>query len=225
MKNTKSFIWGLILVTLGILLGVKQFVDIDIFFDGWWTLFIIVPSFINLFFDEDKTGSLIGVVIGVLLLLSMQDLFDFDILWKLLLPIIIVIIGLSMIFKNCFNKDLNDKIKKLNSSKNNDSECFAAFSGQKLNYSNQEFNGKTLSAIFGGIDMDLREAKINDDVVINTTSVFGGIDIFVPSNVKVVVKSNSIFGGVSNKKKNSVDDKSKTIYINATCLFGGVDIK
>ena len=34
------------------------------------------------------------------------------------------------------------------------------------------------------------------------------------------------FGGADNKKKNKVDDdKAHTIYINATCIFGGIDIK
>ena len=38
---------------------------IDIFFDGWWTLFIIIPCFIGLFNDRDRTGNLIGLVVGV----------------------------------------------------------------------------------------------------------------------------------------------------------------
>ena len=70
----------------------------------------------------------------------------------------------------------------------------------------------------------MREAKIKEDVVINASSVFGGIDIIVPDDVNIKIKSNSIFGGVDNKKKNN-EDKKHTIYVNASCLFGGVDIK
>ena len=62
-------------------------------------------------------------------------------------------------------------------------------------------------------------------VVINTCSVFGGIDIYVKEDTKVLIKSTSLFGGVENKKKTETNDKSKTIYINAFCMFGGVDIK
>ena len=50
-------------------------------------------------------------------------------------------------------------------------------------------------------------------------------DIYIPDNCKVKIKSNSIFGGVSNNKKCNVDDNSYTIYINASCMFGGVEIK
>ena len=56
------------------------------------------------------------------------------------------------------------------------------------------------------------------------SSIFGGIDIIVPKDVNIKVTSTSIFGGVENKVKNNTTNK-KTIYINATCLFGGVDIK
>ena len=70
----------------------------------------------------------------------------------------------------------------------------------------------------------MREAKIKEDVVINTSAIFGGIDIIVADDVNIKIKSNSIFGGVNNKKKNNTD-KKYTIYVNASCLFGGVDIK
>ena len=46
----------------------------------------------------------------------------------------------------------------------------------------------------------------------------------LPDDVNVHVKATPIFGGVSNKLRNHKDNK-KTIYIDAFCLFGGVDIK
>ena len=62
-------------------------------------------------------------------------------------------------------------------------------------------------------------------MVINCFSVFGGVDLIVPSDVNVVVKSNSVFGGVENKNNNKKNDKNKTIYVNATAIFGGIDLK
>ena len=54
---------------------------------------------------------------------------------------------------------------------------------------------------------------------------FGGIDIYVPTNVNVKVNSNSIFGGVSQKNRRPNDPNAVTVYVNATCMFGGVEIK
>ena len=224
MNKFTSLLWGLVLIIVGIILGCNALglTSINIFFDGWWTLFIIVPCFIGLFNDNDKTGSIIGIVIGVFLLLCCQEILNFEMFWKLLIPCILVVIGLSIVLKNILGKNITDEIKKINKS-NNDDYC-STFSSQKVNI-DEEFKGTTMSAIFGGIELDLRNAKIEEDVVINTSSIFGGIDLYVPENVNIKIKSTSIFGGVDDKRKNRKNDSKYTIYINATCLFGGVEIK
>ena len=119
MKKFRGVLWGLVLITIGVIFSLKalNIADIDIFFEGWWTLFIIVPSIIGLLSDDDKTGPLIGLIVGVLLFLSVRDIIDIEILWKLLVPTVLIIIGLSLIFKNMFNKDVSDRIHKIN--KNN----------------------------------------------------------------------------------------------------------
>ena len=66
MNNMKSILWGVVLVLLGVLVGTNSLgiTNIDIFFDGWWSLFIIIPCFIGLFSNEDKTGNIIGLLVG-----------------------------------------------------------------------------------------------------------------------------------------------------------------
>ena len=66
---------------------------------------------------------------------------------------------------------------------------------------------------------------INGDCVINASAVFGGIDIYVPGGMNVKVNSTSIFGGVSGKERRNDPANQHTLYLNATCLFGGVEIK
>ena len=190
------------------------------------TLFIIVPCFIGLFKEREKTGNIIGLAIGVIFLLCCQDMIDFETVWKLLVPAILIIIGVSLIFKDAFGSKINEEIKKLNESKTKDGGYCATFSGQNIKFDGEKFNGTDLNAVFGGIKCDLRNAIIENDVVINTSSIFGGTEIYIPENVKVKVKSTSIFGGVDEKKQNKIENTdAHTIYINATCLFGGVEIK
>lgn len=62
-------------------------------------------------------------------------------------------------------------------------------------------------------------------MVINASSTFGGIEIYVPANVNVKTKSTSIFGGVENKSNTQVNENSHTVYINGTALFGDVEVK
>ena len=226
MQNKKNIILGIILIALGIIFGgnALNLFSINVFFKGWWTLFIIIPCLIGLITDEDKMGSLIGILIGVALLLGARDIVAYDLLWKLAVPVILVIIGLSIIFKDTCNKKITDKIKKINNGKNEEN-IFAAFSGQDVNFNKKEFNGKDLTAVFGGIKCDLSSSILKNDVVINANAIFGGIDIIVPKDVNVVIKSTSIFGGTGDKRTDKTETKNPTIYINATCLFGGVDVK
>ena len=227
MKNFGNILWGIVLIGIGLIIGGNALgiTNINIFFDGWWTLFIIIPCFIGLFKDSDKTGSLIGILIGIGLLLGCQDIIRFDLIWKLAFPVILIVIGLSLIFKDVFGDKISSEIKKLNENNNSKNSYCATFGGQNVNFDEEKFTGADVTAIFGGVKLDLKNAIIDQDVVINASAIFGGIDIYVPKNVKVKTKSVPIFGGVNNKANISPDEKSHTIYINGTAIFGGIEIK
>ncbi len=227
MKKFKSIIWGIILVAVGVIVALNalEITDIDIFFDGWWTLFIIVPCFIGVFTSREKFGNILGVAVGVFLLLCCQDILEFSMLWKLGLPVIIVAIGLKMIFGGLF-KNKSEKVMENIVINGGDTKKFgAAFSGTNANFSGEMFYGTELNAVFGGVDCDLRGAFIEQDCVIKANAIFGGIDIYVPEGVNVKVHSTSIFGGVDSKKHKNSPENPHTIFINANCLFGGIDIK
>lgn len=228
MKNISSIIWGLVLVAVGVILGgnAMGWFNIDVFFDGWWTLFIIVPCAIGFVTKPgERIGHLIGLAVGVFLLLGCLDVLSFETLWKLVFPIVVILVGLCMIFKNVFSTKFNEATKKLNEKINKDDEVGAVFGGQNVDMNGEEFKGRNISAVFGGVKFDLRKAKIKEDAVINASAIFGGIDILVPDDVIIVTKSNSIFGGVSNKKSSKAKEGAPTIYVNGMAIFGGVEIK
>ena len=225
MKRINKIIWGCVLLAVSAILILNTFgiTVIDIFFDGWWTLFIIVPSFIGLFNSNEKTGSIIGLLIGIFLLLACQNVLDFEIIWKLAVPVIIAVIGIKMIFGG-IGKD-KDIIKCTDENKENMKNAFAAFSGQDLNFDNEVFRGAEITAVFGGVKLDLRNAVFEGNTVVNACCIFGGADILLPDNVNVKINSNSLFGGIDNKKHKNSKDNIYTVYLNGTCIFGGVDVK
>ncbi|NLC48474.1 MAG: cell wall-active antibiotics response protein [Tenericutes bacterium] len=224
MKRKQNILWGIVFIILGIVIALNTLgiTNINIFFEGWWTLFIIVPSTIDLFNNKNKTGSIIWLLIGLALLLASQEIINFEIIWKLMLPTILVIIGFTLIFKDT---QVSNQIKKLNKKSNPDYEYCATFSSQNIIYDKEEFKGAEVNAIFGGVKLDLRKSIIKSDQVINVSAIFGGVDIFVPSNVNVKIKSTPIFGGVSDKTHTDGKKENYTIYINAVSIFGGVDLK
>lgn len=139
-----------------------------------------------------------------------------------MLPGIFVIIGLSIIFNEGIKGKIADKVKE--GKKNGLEDITATFGGQKTIKDNEEFKGANLDAVFGGVELDLRKANIEKEAVIKASAIFGGIEIYVPQDVNVKVKATPIFGGVSNKTLSN-ENNQKTIYIEAFCMFGGVDIK
>jgi len=229
MKKLRNTMWGIVLIVIGVIisLNVLKITNIDLFFDGFWTLFIIVPCAIGLFTEKDKKGNIIGLIIGVLLLLACRDLLDLGLVIKLIFPICLVGIGVSFIFKDAIGNKVSSKIKELNG-KNTEQKSFCAtFSGENVSFSGMSFEGASLTAVFGGLKCDLSNAVITEDAVVNATAIFGGIDIIVPKDMPIRVESTCIFGGVSNNVKEvlAADEHVPVIYINATCLFGGVTIK
>lgn len=217
MKNITDVLWGIVFIAIAIIVAL-YFLDIWTFqlFDGWWTLFIIIPSLIAITRKEDRAGGVVGLIIGVLLLLSSNDIIDFSMIWKAIIIIVLLAIGLKLIFNKGDMPELSEDNKNIT----------AIFSGNNVSYNeNQEFKDCSCKAIFGGIDLDLRDAKINSDGKINVISLFGGTDIIVPRNVNLEIDSTGIFGGVKNHTSNNESDNEFTIYINAIAIFGGVDIK
>jgi len=224
-----NVLWGLafIFAGVGVAGNVADLWDFNLFFKGWWTLFIIVPCLINMVQNGVNTGNIIGVFVGVLLFFDAQNIIPRNLIGKMIFPIILVLIGLSIIFKGNINKHTNfkSKVHQTNTSGDGFINAVGIFGGSEMRPTNEKVTGVTATAIFGGVDLDLRNAIINENIVITSTAIFGGIDIFVPSNVNVKVSSLPIFGGVDDMSSHTALENDPTIYINATCVFGGMDIK
>lgn len=291
MKKASNWLWGCVLVALGTILGINalEIAHIDIFFPGWWTLFIIVPCAISLFTEKRKSGAIAGLVIGICLLLSCLGVLPFGLFWKLLLPVLLVFLGFVVIARGSSNGAVADKIRQAEAKQSakrhiveaevvdeetdeeiddNDEETddaddvddsdseddadesedrdtpkgeeyWSTFSDQDINYGGKTFKGCRVDAVFGGADLDLRNAKIENEAIIRASSIFGGIIVYVPEDIKVEIASTSIFGGASDKRKKAkakdqaeaktakkkFNNASKTLYIDATCVFGGVEIR
>ncbi|MBO5376719.1 MAG: hypothetical protein J6A52_07725 [Bacilli bacterium] len=225
MNSLNKVLWGLILIVIGIVIGLNSFgiTDINLFFEGWWTLFIIIPCTIDLFSDKTgKVGNLIGIIIGVALLLITRDIIDLALIAKLIIPIIFVLIGLSLIFNSTIKKNIADKVRE--GSISGLEPIVATFSKQEAIKEDENFKGAALEAVFGTVVFDLRKANIEKEAVIKANAIFGSIEILIPKNTEVKIKSTPIFGSVSNNTAKTKGEK-KTIYVEAFAMFGGVDIK
>lgn len=223
MSKISRIIWGIVLIVLGFifLLNALEITKINIFFNGWWTLLIIIPCLIDLINPnkEGKMGNIIGIIIGIILLLLMQGVLNITLVIKLFIPAIFLIGGLYLVFGSVIKKDLNSKIKSLNTNKAE--EFCSVFSRQSLS-KDDKFKQINLDAVFGSLTFDLTDVNVSEESLINISTIFGKVKLIVPKNVTIKVKSTPIFGGISNKCRNK--DGKKVIYISALALFGSVKI-
>jgi predicted membrane protein len=194
-------------------------------------MFIIIPCFISMIRNGFGFGSTLGFVIGALLFLHYYVDFYVNI-WGLIVPAILVYIGLRLIFRRNhfrFDKNVNMDSQQSQPGGNftsaNKTEYNAIFAGNHVRLTNEQFTGTNLNAVFGSIVLDLRDAIIQNDVEISANAIFAGIDIYVPRGVRVKINNVPIFGGVSNKADQNAAAGAPTIYLNSTCMFGGIDIK
>ena len=81
-------------------------------------------------------------------------------------------------------------------------------------------------ALFGGIDLDLRDAVFEAPVVeISGFWCFGGLEIKVPAGMQVQDQTAGIFGGTDVRDLGEPVEGAPTLVIKGMTLFGGVAVK
>jgi hypothetical protein len=83
-----------------------------------------------------------------------------------------------------------------------------------------------ITAVFGGVDLDLREADFDAGVIeINVQTCFGGVELKVPAGITVRNETVNIFGGTEVKNVGDPVEGAPTLVIKGTVFFGGVSVK
>jgi len=84
-----------------------------------------------------------------------------------------------------------------------------------------------VKAVFGGAELDLREARLEtDDVVMHVKAVFGGVSIILPDDVIAVVEGTGMFGGFDDQAATRQPPPgSPVVRITGKAVFGGVSVQ
>ena len=144
-------------------------------------------------------------------------------------PVILIILGIALIFKR--------QGKHQSFTDNHDSTKFdldyvddiSIFGGGRKLITSQNFRGGKTTVILGGTTIDLHEANLAEGHnSLTITAMFGGIEVIVPRDWKVIVNVTSIFGGVDDKRilnPDQVYESNKVLIIRGTAIFGGCELK
>jgi len=224
MRNSSRFVLGVILITLGILFLVEQTGFFGRFsISIWnlvWTFWPLILIFLGsrLLIERNTNGGLILLILGVVFLST--NLFQwnfFAVLW----PVVIITIGLSILLRR-EGGSFNTSTTTTGAGKLNEN---VVFWGVDKIINSKEFKGGELNVAFGGIKVDLRDAKIaKEGAKLHVNCAFGGVEILVPQDCRVITNGTGILGGWESKvEERKVDEP--VLEITGGVAFGGVEIK
>lgn len=222
-KVNLNIVLGFFLLIIGVLISL-QVLNIGIFISYKTVIFTFITFLGLIIMINDRRVSIFPSIlsfIGIWNILREYNLINGSI-FQLIWPMIIIIIGINLIF----DKKISVAIPKNVANNKNALIYNGTFSGIEEKVFSKDFKGLYATATFGGVDLDLRDIEITEDVVINLYALFGGITIILPNKYNVAMgESFSLFGGTDNKYKGEFVEGAKTIYICSKAIFGGTEIK
>lgn len=104
----------------------------------------------------------------------------------------------------------------------------AIFGGFKRRVSTQAFKGGELTAIFGGYEVDLRQAVLeNGQARIDVFVLFGGGEIRVPEGWEIANRATAIAGALNDGTHHGPGsgESRPRLVITGLILFGGTEVK
>jgi predicted membrane protein len=218
---------GLALVLLGTLvllahLGIISFDQVWRF----WPVILIVAGVVRFVECRNRLFGALLILFGAGLLLSNLGYVRFR--WDDIWPILLIGLGLSLIW----GRLEMPKLPPVSSGGGpNTINEFALFGGVERRISTNSFVGGSVSATFGGVELDFRSADIEgEEAVVLIDAVFGGIEFVVPERWMVIYEGQSIFGGYSDETRPPLPDvpgapPRKRLILRGRAVFGGVSVK
>jgi predicted membrane protein len=103
---------------------------------------------------------------------------------------------------------------------------FALMSGCELRPVSRPFRGADLTAVMGGIKLDLADARMEGDIAtVEVFAFWGGIEIHVPPDWTVTSKVTTLLGGFVDKRRPTSVIPTKTLIVSGMVVMGGIEVK
>lgn len=216
--NWARVFFGILIVTFGglLLLDNLDVLDAGEIIGMWWPVVIIVGGILS--FVANPRHWVVPLILvggGGAVLLRTTGVVD---TLSVVFPVLIILIGVFLLFGRGFGSTRNEAGDTVNS--------FNLFSGSELASHSAAFEGGRIGAVFGGAELDLRHATLAPEATLDVFAAFGGVEITVPRGWRVEINGFPVFGGYENATaKEELEENAPLLKVDATVLFGGLDIK
>jgi predicted membrane protein len=239
-----AIVTGLLVIAAGVLLflfntGILNPACRPVVFS--WQMLLIALGFNGLFSRHSWFGSLILMMVGGFFLLPKLDIPGRVFLTGNMWTILLVFAGLLILFHAIFRRNYfccHSKIERKVRNRSNEwskhkgeagyLDLNYVFSGTKERLDMEIFRGGDVNCVFGGVELDFYDCRLAEGIsTLEVNTVFGGTVLYIPKEWNVEVRRNQVFGGFDDHrpKPDFEIDKSRTLIIQASSVFGGGEIK
>ena len=236
-KIANSILTALLLIgiaTVLLLCGLGVIAWSNVFVDGWWVIFIIIPllyGVVNDFFSKNVLGIINSVIFSGDLIFLFVAVFVLRWSWgkaaAIFGAVLLINIALRIIFSPFVHKKKKDNTccQAEWTSCDGDGEDEVKFGAKDFSYAGREFTGTELNVAFGASKLDLSTAEIVNDAEIKLEVAFGGVEIILPAGVSAENRCSSFCGGVNIRQGLEPVAGCPTVILTRKCSFGGVEVK
>lgn len=183
---------------------------------GWPVVFVLAG--LARLAESRDLGGFIWLMVGTALLLDNVGLVDLHRLW----PLGLVMLGAFLVWRAfvppCAPRPLlGERV-----------DALAFMGGTRRAVTSQDFQGGNLLAVMGGVEIDLRGARMaSGEAALETFTMWGGIEITVPRDWQVVSRGVPLLGGFEDSTHPPEGDPATRprLVVSGLAIMGGVEIK
>ena len=220
---TSQLLLGLFIIGVGVLftldnLGIAQAHD----YLRYWPAGLVALGLLKLYDARDGRGGAAGGFIITLagMWLLLEATVDIRISFHEMWPMLLVFLGAYLVWRGVAGPrpvapaDGTSIVRVV-----------AILSGVNRKIGSRTFRGGEITAVMGGSEIDLRQAAINGEAVVDVFAMWGGIEIRVPEDWTVDNRATAVLGAVEDKTRAPHGAAAHRLTLRGMVIMGGVEVK
>jgi predicted membrane protein len=208
-------VFGLVFVALGVVLLLDQAGRISTWsvLARWWPVVLVLAGVAQLVTrPRNRVGGLVvGAIGGTLLLWTLGIVSTPALLW----PVLLIGFGLWLLVRRPAGRDAAVTAD----------DVVVVFGDREARVPAGPLTDRSVTAVFGDVDLDLTAATIEERARIRVTCVFADVDLVVPAGWNVTVSGPEILGGVKVRQASGPPADAPVLYLEIVLVLGDIEVR
>lgn len=220
-RLTPQLVFGLLVIAAGVLFTLDNFGIVRAEnYVRLWPMGLIAIGLLKLSQSRRGGGAIAGVffvLVGVWWLLEALTVFEIEVrdFW----PLLLVFFGSYLVWQG-----LSVRARPPALEGGSTVSALAILGAVSRGSNVRNFRGADLTAIMGGCELDLRQASLDEDAVIDVFALWGGIEVRVPEDWTIDSQIVPLLGGVEEKTRRPPAGGPR-VTLRGFAIMSGVEIK